>query len=185
MPDHDGWWLVDAMRADPALVDVPVAVISAVGADQRREERGVSVLQKPAHESGLRRLLEPARASVLVVDDDPESRLLITAYLQDEPVNLIEATNGSEALELMQTRKPNLVVLDLLMPVMDGRAVLDRIRSDPRFLDVPVLVATAKELSAVEAEELSQAATRVVAKGTGLEQQIVQAVRQLTGGDDG
>ncbi len=93
---------------------------------------------------------------VVVVDDTPEARRLIRRILQSQgDFEIFEATDGREALELIARELPDLVILDLMMPEVDGFAVLDSLRSQPETANIPVIVATAKELTVDEKSRLA------------------------------
>ena len=90
---------------------------------------------------------------IAIVDDNPDVRRLIRRILQSQgDYTLFEATNGREAIELAHKEHPNLMILDLMMPEMDGFSVLEKIQSSPDTADIPVIVVTAKELTPAEKE---------------------------------
>jgi CheY-like chemotaxis protein len=128
----------------------------------------VDVLQKPISREELltvlRRNLRVPRPRILVVDDEPDARQLLVSYLEEEHAEVRTATNGCEALDRLKEASADLILLDLMMPVMDGMAFLDAIRLDPRWLNIPVVVITAKELSADEIERLKRQTLEVVSK---------------------
>lgn len=166
MPRMDGWLVLKALKADPALAKIPVVVASVVG----NESRGTllcarQVLQKPVSKEDLLRVLAPfSKARVLIVDDNDDHRRLMTAHLSAHAVEIGSAANGRDALQLMESFVPDLVLLDLMMPEMDGMTFLSRLRKDPRFAHLPVFVITAKELTPEESRRLSLEAQTVLRK---------------------
>ncbi len=108
------------------------------------------------------------RAKVLVVEDSDLDRCLINECLEDERIELRTAANGREALQLLETFSPDLVLLDLLMPEMDGMSFLDLLRRDPRYQNLPVFIVTAKELDPQERQRLSRLAQAVLKKAEDL-----------------
>lgn len=104
---------------------------------------GVSQASPPTNLEGID--FDPA--TVLVVDDDDLNRLLICHYLQNQPLQLIEAIHGEQALEQCARTRPDLILLDMQMPVMDGYATSERLRADPALRDVPRIALTASVLS--------------------------------------
>jgi CheY-like chemotaxis protein len=159
MPEMDGAVVIRALKADAELRDIPLVVVSIVAEERRGSILGsVDILEKPVAREELLAALErfhlPASAKILVVDDEDDGREIIRSHLADREVQLQMAGNGREALACLEENPPDLVVLDLIMPVMDGIAFLDLIRSDPRFQQLPVLVVTAKVLSHQETEQL-------------------------------
>jgi CheY-like chemotaxis protein len=102
---------------------------------------------------------------VLVVDDDIDSRRVAARFLEDGGGEVREAADGETALREMQRRPPHVVVLDLMMPVLDGFGVLAAMRADPSLAGVPVVVLTAKTLTDAERRFLARTAVRVLQKG--------------------
>ena len=170
MPLVDGWEVVRALKADPQLHDIPVVVVSVVAGENRGHILGaVDVLQKPVAREDLlavlQRNLAPAQARILVVDDEEDARRLLVSELEDTAAEIRTAANGREALEVMQDFVPDLILLDLTMPVMDGTAFLNVIRATPRYERVAVVVITARELTAEEGARLRQQTQQVLKKG--------------------
>lgn len=184
MPQLDGWQVIRAIKADPELRDIPVVVVSIVAGENRGNIIGaVDVLQKPVIREELlavlRRSLPFNHPRILIVDDEEDARRVLGAHLEDEACEFRLARNGREALEVMEKFMPDLILLDLMMPVMDGMTFLNRIRTIPRFQWIPVVVVTAKELTVAEAEQLRQTAQDVVKKGDVFEADLKSIVRRL------
>jgi len=117
---------------------------------------------------------------VVVVDDSPEARRLIRRILQSQgDFEIFEATNGLEAIELVNKERPDLVILDLMMPEVDGFAVLDILRSKPETANIPVIVATAKELTVDEKARLQGQIQSLMQKGDFLNDEFLEEVRLL------
>jgi len=123
----------------------------------------------------------PSRFSrVVVVDDTPEARRLIRRILQSQgDFEIFEATSGREAIELVNKEHPDLVILDLMMPEVDGFAVLDALRSNPDTANIPVIVATAKELTMDEKSRLQGQIQSLMLKGDFLNDEFLEEVRSL------
>jgi CheY-like chemotaxis protein len=103
----------------------------------------------------ITRLLPERGGDVLVVDDDATVRRLIAATLEGEGHKIREASDGEEALEEISSHRPDAIVLDLIMPRLDGFAVLERLHADPELSSIPVLVLTARQLTAAERQALA------------------------------
>jgi len=117
---------------------------------------------------------------VVVVDDTSEARRLIRRILQSQgDFEIFEATNGREAIELVSKERPDLVILDLMMPEVDGFAVLDSLRSKPETANIPVIVATAKELTVDEKSRLQGQIQSLMLKGDFLNDEFLEEVRSL------
>jgi PAS domain S-box-containing protein len=183
MPELDGWQVIRALKADPELRDIPVVVVSIVAGENRGGIIGaVDVLQKPVIRedlvAALRRAMLIEKPRVLIVDDEPDDRQVLQAYLADEACECRPAANGAEALKIMDGFTPDIVLLDLMMPVMDGMTFLSRIRSVPRYQWIPVVVVTAKDLTMAEMERLRHTAQDVVKKGDVFEAELKNILRR-------
>ncbi len=140
--------------------------------------------QSPTPQEGLLSALNnvtPNRFSrVVVVDDTSEARRLIRRILQSQgDFEISEATSGREAIELVTKERPDLVILDLMMPEIDGFAVLDVLRSRPETANIPVIVATAKELTVDEKSRLQGQIQSLMLKGDFLNDEFLEEVRSL------
>ncbi|HZM25208.1 MAG TPA: pyridoxal-phosphate dependent enzyme [Anaerolineales bacterium] len=140
--------------------------------------------QSPTPQEGLLSALNnvtPNRFSrVVVVDDSPEARRLIRRILQSQgDFEIFEAVDGREAIELVTKEHPDLVILDLMMPEVDGFAVLDSLRSKPETANIPVIVATAKELTVDEKARLQGQIQSLMQKGDFLNDEFLEEVRSL------
>lgn len=117
---------------------------------------------------------------IAIVDDNPDVRRLIRRILQSQgDYTLFEATNGREAVELAQKEHPNLIILDLMMPEMDGFAVIESLQSNPETADIPVIVVTAKELTQAEKERLKGHIQKLMQKGDFMSDDLSDEVRAL------
>jgi threonine synthase len=117
---------------------------------------------------------------IVVVDDSPDARRLIRRILQSQgDFEIFEAINGVEAIELVSKERPDLVILDLMMPEVDGFAVLDVLRSKPETANIPVIVATAKELTVDEKARLQGQIQSLMQKGDFLNDEFLEEVRSL------
>ena len=150
----------------------------------RDVDLGVSEAQAATPQEGLLSALNhvtPNRFSrVVVVDDTAEARRLIRRILQSQgDFEIFEATSGREAIELVTRERPDLVILDLMMPEVDGFAVLDALRSNRETANVPVIVATAKELTVDEKSRLQGQIQSLMLKGDFLNDEFLEEVRSL------
>jgi CheY-like chemotaxis protein len=160
LPDRQGWEVLHDLKADPGTADIPVIVVSVVD----RESLGISLgaadyLVKPVNWDLLFKVLGrlgivPETGDILVVDDDAEQRALLRRTLDGKGFKVVEASDGREALAAARERRPGLILLDLMMPVMDGFDALQHLREDPRTATVPVVVLTAKDLTDEDRDRL-------------------------------
>jgi PAS domain S-box-containing protein len=169
MPILDGWSVMAALKSDPALADIPVVLVSIVDERNRGFLLGaVEYFVKPVDRerlvATLDQLCRPSTGKLLVVDDDPEMRAAITRMLIPSGWTVTEAVNGREALGGLAAVVPDAIVLDLMMPEMDGFEFLAELRKTPRWRDIPVLVVTAKDLTLEDKSRLQGGVERVLTK---------------------
>ena len=119
------------------------------------------------------------RHQVLIVDDEPLNQEVLKAYLHEEGYCLTTASNGVDALRLVAADPPDLVLLDLMMPEMDGFAVLDTLKADKELSKIPVIVVTAKELTHIEKQRLSGKVQSLMQKGAFSDQDIVDKMVEM------
>jgi PAS domain S-box-containing protein len=164
MPEMTGWQILGHFTEDPALRDIPVIVVSAVAREQSRAVVGATeILEKPVDPARLKRSLE-RNLLLMVVDDNPDDRELIYNFFTRGGSKVSQATGGAEALALLETMTPDLAIIDLLMPEMDGAELISAIRTRPHLREMPILIVTAKDLEPGELERLSRASAAVIAK---------------------
>jgi PAS domain S-box-containing protein len=169
MPGMSGWEFLRRIKSDPELRSIPVIVVSVVASENTGRVFGVvDVLQKPISRDELlavlqRNLREP-RPRILVVDDDADVRQILVSYLEGSQAEVRTAANGREALARLEEGLPDLILLDLIMPVVDGMAFLDALRLDQRCQNIPVAVITAKDLNPEETERLKHGTLEIVSK---------------------
>ncbi|GJD79429.1 response regulator [Methylobacterium gregans] len=171
MPRMDGWAVLHAVRSDPDLAAIPVIMTSVVAEQGLGQALGATdYFVKPIDWERMKGLMERYRpegheARVLVVDDDTDARDRLRRTLQRDGWAVDEAENGRAALGRIDAERPNLILLDLMMPEMDGFAFLRALRSRPDG-DIPVVVLTAKEITDTEKASLEAQADRVIVKGS-------------------
>jgi GAF domain-containing protein/CheY-like chemotaxis protein len=171
MPGKDGFQLIQELKQNPETQDIPIVVCTIVKDVDKGLSMGVAdYLVKPISEQdlldALTRLEQPKDTGhVLVVDDNPEDRKLLRRILQDAGYTVEEASGGAKAIALIHSDPPNLVVLDLMMPDVDGFAVLENLKSNRTTRDIPVVVVTAKELGPEERSQLQQRVEALLQKG--------------------
>ena len=117
-----------------------------------------------------------------IVDDSADARRLIRRILQSQGnFTIFEATNGREAVEVARKEHPNLIILDLMMPELDGFAVMDALQTQQDTADIPIIVATAKELTTAEKERMRGHIQSLMQKGTFSSDELIDEVRALLG----
>jgi CheY-like chemotaxis protein len=171
LPDMSGLDLVSELRGEPRMRTVPVIVVTVIPDAKLVAGFAVNdVLRKPLEPQSLVAALERAgvrlekRGGILVVDDDPGALRLMDATLNSLGFTAITRSTGHSGLEAAQKLQPSAVVLDLLMPGMDGVEFLHQFRRLPQHLRTPVLIWTMKDLTPAEQEKLRQSAQGTVSK---------------------
>ena len=173
MPGKSGWDVLAELKAEPLLREIPVVIVSIVADRKKAVSLGaVDALSKPIlrHEfqACIERNFHPEAwrsGRVLVVEDDLDTQQLLRDWLTSQVGEIRVVANGKEALAVLQNYRPDLVFLDLQMPVMDGQTFLGHLRQDERFGQLPVIVVTAKSLSPAEQKRLESQVARVLIKG--------------------
>jgi len=184
MPGMDGWSVLTTLKADPATAHIPVIMVTMLQDRQLGFTLGASeFLTKPVQPEKLRNLLtkycgKPASLA-LVVEDDPGNRQLLTRLLEKENIRIMEAENGSVAMERLAMEKPSLILLDLMMPVMDGFEFLALLRQNPNYADIPVIVVTAKDLTQEDRQILTGSVTQIIEKGAVDRDKLLQDITQM------
>jgi CheY-like chemotaxis protein/signal transduction histidine kinase/HAMP domain-containing protein len=173
LPDMLGWTVLNHLKQDPATRHIPVQILTLDEDRQHGLARGAfAFVTKPTTTEGLEAALERIkeysgthRRRLLVVEDDAAEQLSITTLLGHDDIDIVTASTGVEALELLRQQPFDCVVLDLRLPDMSGFEVLERLRDDETLCNLPVVVFTGKELSPEDDAQLHTLARSVVVKG--------------------
>jgi CheY-like chemotaxis protein len=169
MPDLDGWTVLAAIKGDPTLASTPVVLMSIVDQKNRGYALGAAdYLIKPVDR---RKLVETLRhisggtaGHALLVDDDDVVRRGVRAALEPIGWQVTEAENGRLAVDKLAAARPDVIILDLMMPTMDGFEFLDELRRRTKWRDIPVVVITAKDLTDADRNRLNGGVERIIAK---------------------
>jgi len=156
------------------------------GAEQRALQAGArAVLRKPVERAALIAALERAQTAtlsrVLIVDDDPDALDLAVAMLEDSGYDIRTATNGREALEAIAGQRPDAIILDLMLPEMDGFEVVHRMSLSPEWRTIPVILLTARDLSHEERRALDIGTARIIQKGSFSRDELLAELRTAIG----
>ena len=188
MPRMDGWAVLTALKADPALADIPVILLTIADDSNMGYLLGASeYLTKPVDTGRLTSLLERYRGEqaprpVLVVEDDPATRQVLGRALAKDGWPVIEAENGRAGLERLTEVEPAAILLDLMMPEMDGFEFLAELRQQEKWRAIPVVVLTARDLSAQERLRLRGQVERILQKGASSREELLREVRAVLDG---
>jgi signal transduction histidine kinase/CheY-like chemotaxis protein len=185
MPDLDGWSVLAALRQDAELAEIPVIMVTIVDEHRRGIALGAAgYLTKPIDRERLHQLVGRFRAltppaRVLLVEDDPVQRERVGAWLEDQQWVVQEAANGREALARLQEEVPDVILLDLMMPEMDGFAVVAAMQKEARWRNIPVIVITARDLNANDRERLNSGVQSILVKEMFRPAELVERIRRL------
>jgi signal transduction histidine kinase/CheY-like chemotaxis protein len=186
MPEPDGWAVLRALKADPELHDIPVVLLTVLGDREMGYALGASdYLTKPIDVGLLTRALNRHQGDdgreprVLVIDDDPGTREVLRRALAREGWTVAVAVDGYKGLAFLRRSRPAVVLLDLMMPGMDGFEVLDAMRRNEAWRDIPVVVITAKDLTREEVAWLNGRAAKVFQKGAYDRAELAGTVHEL------
>jgi signal transduction histidine kinase/DNA-binding response OmpR family regulator len=171
LPGIDGWEVLAQLKAEPQTAAIPVIVVSMLDERGRGFALGAAeYLVKPVGKDQLLAALYRAAAirerkhTVVAIDDDPLAVELVRANLEPEGWTVLGAATGQEGLALIRERQPSAVLLDLLMPGMDGFEVVEALRADPDTKSVPVVILTSKSMTQQDKERLQGRITYVAGK---------------------
>jgi len=185
MPDIDGWTVLAALRGDPELADIPTVMATIV--DERRHGMtlgAVGYLTKPIDRKNLVDLLgkyqaPSGRTRVLIVEDDAIQRERIRSWLEPQTWLLIEAENGRLALDRLRECVADVIILDLMMPEMDGFQLVAEMQKHPVWNQIPIIVVTALDLTAEDHARLNSGIEVVLRKETFSPATLIERVRQV------
>jgi CheY-like chemotaxis protein len=171
MPGTDGWTVLSRLKSDPETADLPVIMLTIVENRNLGFALGAAeYLTKPIDRDRLAAVIlryrRKTEAIALVVDDQPEQREILRRTLEAEGWLVQEAENGRTALALLEINAPALILLDLIMPQMDGFEFLHELAQHEAWKTIPVIVITARDLSSEERAALDRYANNVLKKGS-------------------
>jgi signal transduction histidine kinase/DNA-binding response OmpR family regulator len=183
MPDMDGWAVLKALKADSILKKVPVVMLTMVDDPERGFTLGAAdYVTKPVNRRRLSRILKKYSCSnppcpVLVVEDDEETRASMRKMLELQGCRVTEAENGEVALESIKQQRPTLIFLDLMMPVMDGFALVEQIRQHASWRSIPIVVVTAADLTSEQRRRLNGYVEAILHKEGHTKEDLMRQVR--------
>jgi CheY-like chemotaxis protein len=186
MPETDGWRVLSELKTDPLLTDIDVIMTSI----EEHRNRGYALgatdyLVKPVGRDQLANILGKYKIGtsdndlVMIVDDDLVVREATAELLKLEGWRVFKAENGQVALEHLEDKKPSLILLDLLMPVMDGFEFLDKMRENQNWCNIPVVVLTSTKLSSGDMQRLKGYVETIFTKQTYEKEDLLENIRGL------
>ena len=181
MPELDGWTVLAAIKGDPTLCDIPVVLVSIVDDKERGYMLGATeYLVKPVDRaklaSTLRIICGQGGGQLLLIEDDEDARSVIAQSMEREGWSVAQAGNGRVGLERLAEQRPDAIVLDLMMPEMDGFEFLAQLRERTDCHDIPVIVVTALDLTEEDHRRLNGQVERVIQKSGQGQELLLQEV---------
>ena len=185
LPGMSGWEVLSRLKAHPKLSEIQVVMLTTIddrtrGLSLGAHEYMVKPVERKLLSGHVKRLYRGDMGTdVLIVDDDYATRRLMRRYLQRDGWSVRTAPDGREALDAVIEERPGLILLDLMMPVMDGITFLQHLRSQSRWDDIPVVVTTAKDLSRDEVKQLEASVSQVISKHAHSMDEILAEVSRI------
>ena len=184
MPGLDGWAVLAAIKSDAALAEIPVIITTVVDEKTTGIALGASdYLTKPVDRERLLRVLRRTQrtrgaSKILVVEDDAATRTLLRRTLEREGWSVTEAENGLVALQCVQEEIPDLILLDMLMPELDGLEFAAALQRNDRWRPIPIVVLTGKELTEREHARLTGHVVAIMQKGLTSRESLLAEIRE-------
>jgi CheY-like chemotaxis protein len=187
MPEMDGWSVLNSLKTDPDLASIPVVMTTMVENRKLGFALGASdYLVKPLDRQQLNIVLAKYgnnknnnEHTALVVEDDPESLEITSRTLERDGWRVIQATNGREALDRLNETIPSVIILDLMMPVMDGFEFVEAVRANPLWQSLLIVILTAKDLTDADRAQLNGHVSRIYKKPEGESQDMLEELHRL------
>ena len=185
MPGMDGWAVLSALKSEPELADIPVVMLTIV--DDKNLGYGLGATNymiKPVDRERLMEILMkfrdvPPPRSALVIDDEEPAREMLARILEKEGWNVIQAENGLAAMERMAEQRPDLILLDLMMPKMNGYQFVAELHKHDEWQSIPVVVITARDLTIEDRVRLYGYVEKVLLKRTFSQDALLTEIRDL------
>jgi len=189
LPKKDGWQVMQELKSFENTYSIPVIIISVVDDQSFGFSMGaVGYLVKPIDKDQLLHTLEKIELAakvedtaprILIIDDRPEDLKLMKAILRGEGYSILEASDGAEGVAKAIEERPDLLILDLLMPGMSGFDVIKSLQEHAEARDIPIIICTVKELTAEDREMLNSKVKSIVQKGEDAKAHLLEAVRKI------
>jgi CheY-like chemotaxis protein len=192
LPPNGGSGLVYDLRRESKTKDIPIVLTSKVNKESLPFDIGqADFLTKPIDRQQLLQMMvkfdlladgkrgKKTPSSILIVDDDPQNIRLVKAMLKPFNMDIMVADGGKAGLELALKKKPDLIILDLMMPDVDGFEVVSKLREDPAASQIPILIYTAKNISSEDRERLQGNIQSIIQKGDFGKDRFLEMINNL------
>jgi CheY-like chemotaxis protein len=182
MPTMDGWSVLTRLKGDPEVSQIPVVMLTMVDNKEMGFSLGVDdYMLKPIERTGfvsvLRKFCDPqGHPVVLVVEDDPVTRELTRASLEKDEFTVVEAADGAAGLQILSSLRPSVILLDLMMPGMDGFQFTREVRANPQWKDIPIVITTVKDINPEDRALLDGQVSSILQKGACNREQLLAEI---------
>jgi len=189
MPEIDGWTVLSNLKDDPRLARIPVVMLTR--ADEKEKAIGLGaadLLTKPVDWDRFLEVINrqgkpgPVSLPVLVIEDDRTNRGALCRVLRRDGLEVLEAVDGNTAMSLLESETPGLIILDLILPELNGFDLLSKISQNRDWQQIPIIVVTAKELSSEERKQLKEDVDCIFQKGDYSRNDLLNKIHSLTTG---
>ena len=186
MPDLDGWSVLAALKSDESTSRIPVIVTTVLHSEEKARAQGaVECLTKPLDWQKLaaslnKLVVRDSERCILVIDDDGATREIMRRQLESDGWDVVEAEHGAAALDFLGMHRPAAIILDLIMPVMDGFEFLSKYSEHADWRNIPIIVLTAIDPSDVELTKLNGLVERILNKGKTEQRDLLEELDQCT-----
>ncbi len=189
LPKKDGWNVLAELKSLPETKDIPVAIVSIVenrpfGLNLGAIEYFVKPVNKEQLVEAVRNVMakterEPKAMTVLVVDDEPQTVELLNDILRTEGFSVLQAYGGQQGIDLAIEKHPDVIILDLMMPEVSGFDVVQQLRAHPEAMEIPVLIFTAKHLTAEDRQRLNSHIQAIASKSASGKEDLLRELERL------
>ena len=188
LPGMDGWEVLNRLKNNPNTCHIPVIVISMVDNKEIGLALGVvDYFVKPVEKStflsslhNLKKALKVEAMKVLIVDDEPNIVEMMSAMIESNSCSVIKAYGGQEGIDKAICEHPDVLILDLMMPVITGFDVISTLKADPGTKDIPIIICTAKELTSDDIKVLNDNVVSIMPKGMFTADNILDEIEKIT-----
>ena len=184
MPEMDGWEVLQNLKKNPVTADIPVIIVSVSDDRDTGFALGaVGSITKPFTRDALiaeiNKIGRPRPHSIMVVDDNEIDLREMARVIEKEGIKAVPADSGSNCVEMLKEDLPDILVLDLMMPEMDGFEVLDRVRTNPKTGNLPVIIVTAKDLTSEDRKRLKGSVSSILAKSDTTSKALLEEIKKI------
>lgn len=180
MPGIDGWEIIQRLKSNPQTKGIPIIFCTIVADKKRGFSLGASeYLVKPVRDEDLIRALNRLNGNIkniLVIDDNPRDAELVARFLTNRGYNVKLAYSGMEGITQIKKYNPGMIIVDLMMPGVDGFAVIEEVKSNHSTKDIPIIVISAKDITANDKRRLNGYIEGLISKGLLNEEELIKQV---------